>query len=227
MKNRITKALSVILAVLILASLALLAGCGDDKAKTEATTATKAVTPTVAATEAPTRVATQADTTPQDNNDGDDSTDAVDDDSDGYIDEETAIANVRQLAGSGAQIISTEKGYSPDGIKAWIIVVAPVTTGDGPETVTYYSGNQFCYPENTSDSTQSDDSDDGYIDEATAIANVKQLAGSGAQIISSEKGYSPDGIKAWVVVVAPVTTEDGPETVTYYSGEQFCYPAGN
>ena len=226
MKNRITKALSVILAVLILASLALLAGCGDDKAKTEATSATKAVAPTTA-TAAPTQAPTAALNTSPDEEDVQ-STDSDDDDEDdGYIDEETAIANVRQLAGSGAQIISTEKGYSPDGIKAWIIVVAPVTTGDGPETVTYYSGNQFCYPENTSDSTQSDDSDDGYIDEATAIANVKQLAGSGAQIISSEKGYSPDGIKAWVIVVAPVTTEDGPETVTYYSGEQFCYPAGN
>lgn len=227
MKNRITKALSVILAVLILASLALLAGCGDDKAKTEATSATKAVAPTTA-TAAPTQAPTAAvNTLPGDEEDAQ-STDADDDDeNDGYIDEATAIANVRQLAGSGAQIISTEKGYSPDGIKAWIIVVAPVTTGDGPETVTYYSGNQFCYPENTSDSTQSDDSDDGYIDEATAIANVKQLAGSGAQIISSEKGYSPDGIKAWVIVVAPVTTEDGPETVTYYSGSEFCYPAGN
>ncbi len=225
MKNRITKALSVILAVLILASLALLAGCGDDKAKTEATSATKAVAPTTA-TAAPTQAPTAALNTSPDEEDVQ-STDSDDDDSDGYIDEETAIANVRQLAGSGAQIISTEKGYSPDGIKAWIIVVAPVTTGDGPETVTYYSGNQFCYPENTSDSTQSDDSDDGYIDEATAIANVKQLAGTGAQIVSTEKGYSPDGIKAWVVVVAPVTTEDGPDTVTYYSGEQFCYPAGN
>ena len=226
MKNRITKALSVILAVLILASLALLAGCGDDKAKTEATSATKAVAPTTA-TAAPTQAPTAALNTSPDEEDVQ-STDSDDDDEDdGYIDEETAIANVRQLAGSGAQIISTEKGYSPDGIKAWIIVVAPVTTGDGPETVTYYSGNQFCYPENTSDSTQSDDSDDGYIDEATAIANVKQLAGSGAQIVSTEKGYSPDGIKAWVIVVAPVTTEDGPETVTYYSGEQFCYPAGN
>ena len=226
MKNRITKALSVILAVLILASLALLAGCGDDKAKTEATSATKAVAPTTA-TAAPTQAPTAALNTSPDEEDAQ-STDADDDDeNDGYIDEATAIANVKQLAGTGAQIISTEKGYSPDGIKAWIIVVAPVTTGDGPETVTYYSGNQFCYPENTSDSTQSDDSDDGYIDEATAIANVKQLAGSGAQIISSEKGYSPDGIKAWVIVVAPVTTEDGPETVTYYSGSEFCYPAGN
>ena len=226
MKNRITKALSVILAVLILASLALLAGCGDDKAKTEATSATKAVAPTTA-TAAPTQAPTAALNTSPDEEDVQ-STDADDDDeNDGYIDEATAIANVKQLAGTGAQIISTEKGYSPDGIKAWIIVVAPVTTGDGPETVTYYSGNQFCYPENTSDSTQSDDSDDGYIDEATAIANVKQLAGSGAQIISSEKGYSPDGIKAWVIVVAPVTTEDGPETVTYYSGSEFCYPAGN
>ena len=114
-------------------------------------------------------------------------------DSDGYIDEATAIANV----------------------------------SDGPETVTYYSGYQFCYPEtsyrdNDTD-TNTDIDSDGYIDQATAIANVKQQVGSGAEIISSEKGYTPEGWAAWVIVVAPVTASDNPETVTFYSGYQFCY----
>ena len=93
--------------------------------------------------------------------------------------------------------------------------------------MTYYSGYQFCYPEtasgNNNDSDNSDGSD-GYIDEQTAIANVKQQAGSGATIVSSTKGYTPDGLKAWVIVVQPITNTDSTDTVTYYSGFQFCYP---
>ena len=66
------------------------------------------------------------------------------------------------------------------------------------------------------------------VDEATAIANVKELVGSGAQIISSTKGTAPDtGFACWVVVAAPVTNGNGPETVTYYSGYQFCYTFEN
>ena len=66
------------------------------------------------------------------------------------------------------------------------------------------------------------------VDEATAIANVRAQVGSGAQIISSTKGNAPDtGFACWVVVVAPVTNGTTPETVTYYSGYQFCYPFGN
>ena len=66
------------------------------------------------------------------------------------------------------------------------------------------------------------------VDEATAIANVKELVGSGAQIISSTKGTAPDtGFACWVIVVAPVTNGNGPETVTYYSGYQFCYTFEN
>jgi hypothetical protein len=65
--------------------------------------------------------------------------------------------------------------------------------------------------------------EDKYIDESEAIANVKKQAGSGAQIINSEKGYSPDGFPAWIIVVAPVTASDEPVTDTYYSGYQFCY----
>lgn len=62
------------------------------------------------------------------------------------VDEATAIANVREQVGSGAQIISCTKGTAPDtGFACWKIVVAPVTNGNGPETVTYYSGYQFCY----------------------------------------------------------------------------------
>lgn len=56
-----------------------------------------------------------------------------------------AISNVKIQAGSGAEIISCKKGYAPDGISCWIVVVAPITNGSTPEQVTYYSGYQFCY----------------------------------------------------------------------------------
>ncbi len=225
MTNRMKRTVSIIIAVLLLISLAALSGCGDKKAKADPAAETQAASVPAATAAAATQAATQASAAPQVSGDGqnDHTGDAPADD--GYIDEATALANVKQLAGSGAQIISYEKGYSPDGFKAWVVVVAPVTTSDGSETVTYYAGNQFCYPETMPDGGSGSDADDGYIDEATAIANVKQLTGSGAQIISYEKGYSPDGFKAWIVVVAPVTTADGSETVTYYSGNQFCYPA--
>ena len=62
------------------------------------------------------------------------------------------------------------------------------------------------------------------IDRETAVSNVKELAGSGANIVSVTEGTSPEGFKCWIVVVEPVTTENGPETITYYSGYQFCYP---
>lgn len=61
------------------------------------------------------------------------------------VDKETAIANVRDQVGSGAQIISCEKGVSLEGFNCWEIIVAPVTNGNGPERVTFYSGYQFCY----------------------------------------------------------------------------------
>lgn len=74
------------------------------------------------------------------------------------IDRETAIANVRELVGSGAQILSCEKGAAPDtGFACWVIEVVPVTKDNGPDKVTYYSGYQFCYPYNyASEATASD-----------------------------------------------------------------------
>ena len=225
MKHICKKTLAIVLAVLIISATGiLLTGCGEEKKNAEPTASTTAETAkeTTAAAEQQTDSAAQT----SDGNgaqSGDNS--SATEGSDGYIDEATAIANVRSLVGSGAQIISSEKGYTPEGWAAWIIVVAPVTKSDGPETVTYYSGYQFCYPAANEDTESDSDTDDGYIDEATAIANVKWLEGSGAQIISSEKGHTPEGWAAWIIVVAPVTTSDGSETVTYYSGYQFCYRA--
>ena len=225
MKHIYKMILAVILAVLVITATGIvMTGCGEEKKDAEPTAATTAET----AKETTAAAGQQTDSAAQTTDDNgaqsaDNGGSAAD--PDGYIDEATAIANVRSLVGSGAQIVSSEKGYTPEGWEAWIIVVAPVTKSDSPETVTYYSGYQFCYPAASEDTGSDSDTDDGYIDEATAIANVRWLEGSGAQIISSEKGHTPEGWAAWIIVVAPVTTSDGPETVTYYSGYQFCYRA--
>ena len=238
MKQTIKKSLAIIFAALITsATAAMLTGCGGDKKESNSAATTVAAT-TAAKTTAPNEQNSDTNQTQDNQNSqsaessGSDNGSSQSDggkaeDSDGYIDKQTAIANVKQQAGSGATIISSTKGYTPDGIKAWVIVVQPVTKNDSTDTVTYYSGYQFCYPEtasgNNNDSDNSDGSD-GYIDEQTAIANVKQQAGSGATIVSSTKGYTPDGLKAWVIVVQPITNTDSTDTVTYYSGYQFCYP---
>ena len=137
MKHTYKKMIAIILAVLVIAMTGiLLTGCGEGQKDTEPTAATTAETVNETTAAAQTSDGNGAQS-------GDNS--SATEGSDGYIDEATAIANVRSLVGSGAQIISSEKGYTPEGWEAWIIVVAPVTTSDGPETVTYYSGYQFCY----------------------------------------------------------------------------------
>ena len=230
MKQTIKKSLAIIFAALITsATAAMLTGCGEDSKESNSAATTVAAT-TVAKTTASTGQSSNANQAQGDQNSQSAESNGSDNGSsqsdDGYIDQQTAIANVKQQAGSGATIISSTKGYAPDGLKAWVIVVQPVTNNDSTDTVTYYSGYQFCYPETASGNNDSDKSDDsdGYIDEQTAISNVKQQAGSGAAIVSSTKGYAPDGLKAWVIVVQPVTNTDSADTVTYYSGYQFCYP---
>ena len=230
MKQTIKKSLAIIFAALITsATAAMLTGCGGENKESNSAATTVAAT-TVAKTTGSNGQSSNANQAQGNQNSQSAESNGSDNGSsqsdDGYIDQQTAIANVKQQAGSGATIISSTKGYAPDGLKAWIIVVQPVTNNDSTDTVTYYSGYQFCYPETASGNNDSDNSDDsdGYIDEQTAISNVKQQAGSGATIVSAAKGYSPDGLKAWVIVVQPVTNTDSADTVTYYSGYQFCYP---
>lgn len=230
MKQTIKKSLAIIFAALIIsATAAMLTGCGGKNKESNSAATTVAAT-TVAKTTGSNGQSSNANQAQGNQNSQSAESNGSDNGSlqsdDGYIDQQTAIANVKQQAGSGATIISSTKGYAPDGLKAWVIVVQPVTNNDSTDTVTYYSGYQFCYPETASGNNDSDNSDDsdGYIDEQTAISNVKQQAGSGAAIVSSTKGYTPDGLKAWVIVVQPVTNTDSADTVTYYSGYQFCYP---
>lgn len=144
----------------------------------------------------------------------------------GGITREEAIANVKAQAGSGAQILNSVVGQSPDGLPCWVVTVSPVTNSAEAKTVTYYSGYQFCYAENYADVQSNEDNgaNSGVgISYDEAIANVKAQAGSGAQILSAVEGQSPDGNACWVVTVAPVTNSDDASTVTYYSGYLFCY----
>ena len=213
MKQTIKMSLAIIFAALLTtATASILTGCSGNK-KESGSSSTSAVETTVPKTTGSNGQSSGANQTKEDQNsqsaesNGSDNTGSQSDDgkttdSDGYIDEQTAVANVKQQAGSGAAIISSTKGFTPDGIKAWVIVVQPVTNTDSTDTVTYYSD----------------------IDQQTAVANVKQQAGTGATIVSSTKGFTPDGIKAWVIVVQPVTNTDSADTLTYYSGYQFCYP---
>ena len=66
-------------------------------------------------------------------------------DSNGFFSESDAIRIVREQVGSGANIISCTKGTDPNGTNCWVVVVEPVTNGNGPERVTYYTGYGFCY----------------------------------------------------------------------------------
>ena len=220
----------ILAAVIAVSAIAMLTGCQkDDTTATTAPTTAPTAAATTAATAAAATAAAQEDAqNSADNdsqqNDAQEKTTYIDED--GYIDQQVAIANVRQQAGSGAEIISCEKGTSPEGFKAWVIVVSPITATAEAKTVTYYSGYQFCYAENA-ENAAADEENDVSIDEQTAIANVRQQAGSGAQVISCEKGTSPDGAACWVVVVAPVTASEEAVYDTYYSGYLFCYKASS
>ena len=218
-----SRIIALTLAVVIAVSaLAMLSGCG--KGDTAATTA-----PTAAPTAAATTAATDAEkNSVQNNNEQDNSTQAQQEATSGDpnsigVTREEAIANVKQQAGSGAQIVSCTEGTSPEGFPCYVIVVSPITASEEAKNVTYYSGYQFCYAEGAGA-----DSGDGVgIDEQTAIANVKQQAGSGAQIISCTEGTSPEGFSCYVIVVAPITASEEVVYDTYYSGYQFCYKASS
>ncbi|MBQ7503769.1 MAG: hypothetical protein IJT79_00410 [Ruminococcus sp.] len=221
MSKIIKKASVLLLALVMVLSIAVMAaGCGEKDKKTSSKA--KATTQAVETSE---ESSSAEETQAQDN-----------DDDDGYIDEQSAIAKVREQAGTGAGIDSYYKGTAPDGKKAWVVTVIPVTTNDGPTSVIYYVNADFCYTETTtadnpdsdsdssnSSSSKSSESSGSYIDRDTAIATVKQQAGSGATVKGAVKGTAPDGKKAWVVTVEPITNGQGPDTVTYYVNDGFCY----
>ena len=244
MKSYRKAIVSVILAAAVITGTAALSGCGNgdkDKAATTVPSTTKAAATTAAKTTAANSNAgnaessdAQSENSQADGNaelsDSNNSADNNAGNNSNYIDRADAVAAVKAQAGSGAQILDVQQGYTPDGIEAWVITVAPVTSSDENKTVTYYSGYQFCYSNESSievskaESSASSSADDSnYIDRADAVAAVKAQAGSGAEILDVQQGYTPDGIEAWVITVAPVSNSDENKTVTYYSGYQFCY----
>ena len=164
MNKTIRTAIAAVLAVAVVSATAILfAGCGGNNQSSTAATTVPATTKATTATTKPgaqtsQNAQSQASQNAQDNSssqaeNSNGSSAAVDED--GYIDHQTAIANVRQQAGTGAQIVDSYKGYSPDGALAWVVTVKPITTGEGADTVIYYSGYQFCYPEQSSGSESS------------------------------------------------------------------------
>ncbi len=244
MKSYRKAIVSVILAAAVITGTAALSGCGNgdkDKAATTVPSTTKAAATTAAKTTAANSNAgnaessdAQSENSQADGNaESSDSNNSADNNAGNngnYIDRADAVAAVKAQAGSGAQILDVQQGYTPDGIEAWVITVAPVSNSDENKTVTYYSGYQFCYSNESSievskaESSASSSADDSnYIDRADAVAAVKAQAGSGAEILDVQQGYTPDGIEAWVITVAPISNSDENKTVTYYSGYQFCY----
>ena len=204
------KFIAILLAVMIFATMCVtLTGCGEkEESKKEETTA---------ATQAATQASTKADENPAtvapkaDDGDNTDETQGGDDD---FYDEDEAIASVKRSAGEDAEVISSYKGYTPQGWEAWVITVQKA---DGT-TATYYAGLYFCIP-----AEEFEDEDDKYIDEQDAIDSVKRSAGSDVEVVDSYKGYTPQGWEAWVITVQKA---DG-TTATYYSGYAFCIPADN
>ena len=221
MNKTLKKSIAIILAVLAVMSIAAaLTACGDDTAKTEPTTAATEATAAQAATQAATQAAaqTQVETKAADQSSADQPADANEEVYAGITKGE-AIAEVRQRAGSGAQLISAYTGFDPNGDEAWVITVAPVTNSEEAVYVTYYVTDYFCVA--ADDYNTAADSD--LISESEAIAEVRRQAGTGAQILSSYVGFTPDGEEAWVITVAPVTNSDEEVVVTYYVSNYFCY----
>ena len=152
---------SVILAAAVITGTAALSGCGNgdkDKAVTTVPSTTKAAATTAAKTTAANSNAgnaessdAQSENSQADGNaESSDSNNSADNNAGNngnYIDRADAVAAVKAQAGSGAEILDVQQGYTPDGIEAWVITVAPVSNSDENKTVTYYSGYQFCYAE--------------------------------------------------------------------------------
>lgn len=166
MENNVKSSLKLAPVIAVLAGAAvILTGCGNSQgsstysgiggntAATEAASAEEtsvAATETAAETSEVTTEASTADASAPVETTADDtsSTSASSDEEDNEygIDQVTAVANVREQVGSGAEILSCTKGKAPDtGADCWVIEVAPITNGSGSEKVTYYSGYLFCY----------------------------------------------------------------------------------
>ena len=122
MKQTIKKSLAIIFAALIIsATAAMLTGCGGENKESNSAATTVAAT-TVAKTTGSNGQSSNANQAQGNQNSQSAESNGSDNGSsqsdDGYIDQQTAVANVKQQAGSGATIISSTEGYAPDGLKA-------------------------------------------------------------------------------------------------------------
>ncbi|WP_294754945.1 hypothetical protein [uncultured Ruminococcus sp.] len=209
-----------IIAVLMISTV--LASCGKSnegtatESKPAVTTAAETVT-TTAESKAATTKTTEPSSEDSTVNSNDERTTAADDNSEKIgVDRATAVSNVKQLAGSGANIVSVTEGTSPEGFKCWIVVVEPVTTENGPDTVTYYSGYQFCYPENK---VQQDGKQNplmnyiGKYSNGRAIMNVSCIGTAQASIVITWSGNVTDS-SVWTMS-GNVTSTTEAVTVTY------------
>ena len=153
MKQIIRKRLAVMLTAVLAAGI-MLTACGETRKPAETAAGTASGTtaetapPAAPATAAPdiaeASAGQQTDETEEAPTEADQTADA-DENADSYIDEADAVGAVRELVGSGAQILSCEKGTAPDGDPAWVISVLPVTPSPDPEPAVYYAGEGFCY----------------------------------------------------------------------------------
>ncbi len=234
---------SIVAISVISATVAMMTGCGEQNEDSSATSTTAGTTAAkkVATTAAATTAATGGKSDSSSANSGN-SQDKSSQSSSGSVSNNNnsndnsssnigisyaeAISNVEAQAGSDAQIVNAVEGKSPDGWACWVVTVLPSSDSGNNETVTYYSGYLFCYSENyqgANNNSGNSENNGIAISYDDAINNVKLQAGSGAQILSAVEGKSPEGFPCWVVTVSPVSKSGDNETVTYYSGYQFCY----
>ena len=135
-----------------------------------------------------------------------------------------AINEVKKQVGTGAEILAVYTGYTPDAsAESWVVVVSLVTTGD-TKIVNYYVNDKGCYS-GDSDNENDSEKDEEYsgITQAEACSKVSEAAGNGATVLSVEKGYTPSGYEAWVILIDPQTEKEYITTKTYYVGEFFCF----
>lgn len=224
MKSWIALILCLCLAAIVLT------GCGDDKDKDKKSSDTATVAATQAATTAPATKATQPAQNNNQNNNQNQNNDATQApatdgsmDEDGYISQSEAVAAVRGIEGNGITILNVYQGYAPDGKQAWIIIIQPITTGDGPDTVTYYVNDGFCY---TTDYDSTPDDDDNLyagVSEDYAIDTAISAMGEPYAYQEAFRGYTDGGEEAWVVVLR-LEAGAGDTYAYYYVSSNFAYP---
>ena len=246
MNQKIKATVAVILAISTAATTAIiLSACGENKDNTAGTTVpTTTVSTTIKTTKSNTADGgnqAQGDENGQSQNSANGSQNgssqsssaesqaevSYETESDGYISEADALAEVKRQAGSGAQVTNYYKGYSPEGYEAWVVTVEPVTNGNGADTVIYYVGSHFCYREDAAN-TDNDDEANTYAGVTVDYARETALSAMGDPYTfdSISKGFAPDGSEAWVVYLRyEVGSAD--KVIAYYVSDSFGYPEDN